>query len=181
MDIWMVAFFLAYGTLMVVLYKAWLQKIILALRNRGWYYHYHIIDSGIYGDAVFCDGVTLIAGTERTFDRSCILDGTLFYEEGNAEPVKIKRDAGNLDGGRYKYYCDTKNFHSVAKSDALETLLILRGKEMIIALIFIVIGVALLGAIINGYLTYSSSGDVQATLEIIKNQTAQQSGIVISP
>jgi hypothetical protein len=178
MDIWMIAFFLAYASLGVVIYKAYLQRLILQLRNMGWYYHYHVIDTGESGDMVFCAGVNDVNGVSRTFDRTCIYNGTVFYEANNAEPLKMKRDEGTEKGGEYKYFCNTKNFHSVAKNDVLETLLILRAKDMIIVLIMAVIVVAVLGAVANVYTTNSSAAAIQNTLEIIKNQTAQQTGIV---
>ena len=42
-DLWFYAFFFAWGSLCLVIYHAYLRKIILFLRNRSMYLHYHFM------------------------------------------------------------------------------------------------------------------------------------------
>ena len=110
-DIWMLAFIFTYTALIFVIYKAWLSKIINTLRHKDMFLHWHVIDTGACGDYVFKETqINKPDGKERTYNRACVTHGTLFYEDGNAEPLKIKQDIPS-----YKYYCDTKNFDTVSQ------------------------------------------------------------------
>lgn len=119
------------------------------------YLHYHIIDTGEHGDFVFVEGNNVIDGVKRVFSQKKVFRGTVFYESGNVEPLEIERDLT-----KYKYYCDTKNYDTISRNDILQTLMILRAKELLMYLICIGIFVTLIGIVANYYFTNTLHTDI---------------------
>jgi hypothetical protein len=132
---------------MLVVYIAYGKKLIMKMRGKNMYLHYHVIDSGEAGEHLFTQKENIINGVSRVYNRECVLSGTLFYEDRNAEPLKIVRSVSD-----YKYFCDTKNFDVVCRNTILQTLMVLRGKDLIILVIVIGIVVSVLGAVAGIYM-----------------------------
>lgn len=147
---------MTYAALIIVIWKAYLGRIYNIIKHPKHFYRYHIIDTGETGECVFKDGENRINGTARIFDRKALNNGSIFYEENNAEPIKIVKSIKE-----YKYYCDTKNFDTVTRNDILETLMILRAKELIQLLLIVIIVMVLISMGVNYYLIHTAALDIQ--------------------
>lgn len=169
---WFYGFWIVYAMFIFTLYKAYLSKLVNRLRFGNRFVHYHILDTGEYGDKVFRDGENEIDGTKRIYVSEKVLRGTLFYEEKNPEPLAVKRDIKS-----YKYYCDSKNYDTVARNDLLQTLMILNAKELLMLLIGVSIVVSAIGIVATWYFTNTMHTDLNNAIEGLK--TLNQSGIVI--
>ena len=129
-DMWFYMCIFQYAILMYVVYKAYLSKLVQKLKGRNMYLHYHIVDTGEHGDRVF-------------------------YEEGNAEPLKVARDVS-----KYTYYCDTKNFDTVCRNDILQTLMVLRAKDIIVILIIIAMALTMITCVANLYFLHDAQSEI---------------------
>lgn len=166
MDVWFYGFWFIYALFALTIYKAYLSKLIYRLRFGNRYVHFHIIDTGEYGDKVFTEGKNSVLGVERAFVKDKVKNGTIFYESKNAEPLEIKRDLK-----AYKYYCDTKNFDTISRNDVLETLMVLNAKQVILLLIGLSILISIVSLVANWYFTNSMHNDLNTNFELIMNQT----------
>ena len=165
-DLWFYAFFFAWGSLCLVIYHAYLRKIILFLRNRSMYLHYHFIDTGDYGDRVFCEGTNIIYNKPYMYVKDCINNRTLFYKSDEVEPVKVERDLT-----KYKYFCFTKEFDIQNKSDVLKMLLVLAIENKLIVLLVIAIAVSIIAAVANAYISITSSQEILKTIQALPPPT----------
>jgi hypothetical protein len=165
MEIWFYGFWIVYILFVFTCYKAYLSKLYHKLRYPGRFLHWHVLDTGEYGDKVFTDGENKIDGISRIYSKDHVSNGTLFYEHDNAEPVKVKRDLK-----LYKYYCDTKNYDTVARNDILPTLLILNAKQLIIALIIIGIVVSIGGIVASWMFTNNIENGLNSQFSALGNQ-----------
>lgn len=156
MNIWIYGFGMVYVLLMLVIYHAYGKKMIQKIQGRDMYLHYHIVDTGGHGDMVFKPGSNMINAHRRVYNRDCVTNGTLFYESGNAEPIRIERDIS-----QYKYYCDTKNFDTVSRNDILQTLMVLRAKDILMFLIVIGIAVTVITCVANVYFIYDTQQQIK--------------------
>ena len=164
MQIYAIAFWICYVLLMLVVYKAWLSKLIKKFKHGNRYLHYHVIDSGDHGDAVFHDGSNIIDGYNRIYAAERIYRGTLFYTEKNAEPLNMVEDIKS-----YKYYCDTKNFDTITRNDILETLMIIGAKNLLLMVIGIGIAVTVLSAVVNYFALNNMQGDLSNSINAVSN------------
>jgi hypothetical protein len=164
-NFWMYGFWFMYFLFIITVYKAYLSKLVNILRYRNRFLHYHIIDTGEYGEKVFKDGENKIDGVSRIYSKDHVTNGTLFYEKDNAEPLKVKRA---LD--LYKYYCDTKNYDTVARNDILPTLLILNAKNLIIALIVIGIFMSVASIVASWIFTNSIQNSLNSQFGAVAEQ-----------
>jgi hypothetical protein len=159
MTLWFYAFVGTYLILMAVLYLAYGKKTMQKVMGKNMYLHYHIIDSGEIGDRAFTKGENVINGVSRVYNRECVINGTLFYEDRNAEPLKVVRSVSD-----YKYFCDTKNFDTVSRNTILQTLMVLRAKDIILMVIIAGIMISIVCAVGVGYVVHS---DQKAILDAL--------------
>jgi hypothetical protein len=171
--IWFILFVFAYMAFFIVLYKAYLSKLIKRLKYKNMYLHYHIIDTGEQGDYVFnSEKVNRPDGNERAYNRERVNNGTLFYESGNAEPLNVK--LADQESGLYKYYCDTKNFDTVSRNTILETLMLLNAKQMLIMLLIVTMVLIIIVGGANIFLMHDQTGKILTAIQTLNPTEIQE-------
>lgn len=141
--IWFVLFVLAYLAFFVTLYKAYLRPMLLKFKHKEMYLRYVILDTGETDRVVFNQNdKTIVSGVARIYNRERVQNGIIYYESGNAEPLRVEQDIS-----RYSYFCDTKNFDTISRNTILETLMILNAKQILMILLFVCMFLIIIAAI----------------------------------